>query len=779
MVSSVILEGNDPTGSELGQLVERLLREFDPSQTDRIEFLRARFDAGLAWVHYPRGLGGLGIPQGWQERVDACLEAAGAPHNEPRKNGIGLGMAAPTILAFGTDSQKARFMRPLWTGEELWCQLFSEPGAGSDLASVSTRAVRAEDASWQVDGQKVWTSGAHKARWAILLARTDIDKPKHAGLSYFVCDMTADGVDVRPLRQLTGEAEFNEVFLTGVRIPDAQRLGDVGQGWQIAITTLTSERGAIGRSSVREEGMIGVVANLWRESPEVRRPDLHARLVDLWVRTELLRLTRIRFNQASGGGSLGPQGSALKLLFAALSQQTSGLEIEMRGAEGLRYDSWVMTRPVMVEFTGRGPGYRYLRSRGNSIEGGTSEILRNIIAERVLGLSREIWGEKSGTGNMGRKKCGVQGRGTATSEMAAVADSDDETLLRDSVRGFLAKHCPHRRVAALYDDEYGAEGTVWTGLSDLGLTGLLIPEHFGGVGGKPTDAAVVLEELGYAAAPGPFLASSVVAATILTTLEDHGALQRLAEGEIAVVALPVDRTSLDEQLPFGLAGRSVHGSVAMVSGAAQADMFLVPVRSPSGVSLYLVESGAPGVTVDRVPALDMTRALADVSMSEATGKCLAVDCGPVIQRALMLGAALATSDQLGGAQWCLDQLVDFLKTRHQFGRPIGGFQAIKHRMADLWVEVEFMRTAARNAAVAAVSDDDNESALAAALAQSFSSDAAVHVAEETIQLHGGIAFTWEHPAHLYLKRAKASQVVLGTAGANRIILANSLDLPNV
>jgi alkylation response protein AidB-like acyl-CoA dehydrogenase len=388
----VVIEGDDcdPTESELDKLVERLLREHDPSQTDRIEFLRARFDAGLAWVHYPRGLGGLGISQGWQQRVDARLEAAGAPHNEPRKNGIGLGMAAPTILAFGTDIQKARFLRPLWTGEELWCQLFSEPDAGSDLANVATRAVQVEDGSWMVDGQKVWTSGAHKARWGILLARSDIDKGKHAGLSYFMCDMTAGGVDVRPLRQLTGEAEFNEVFLTGVRIPDAQRLGDVGQGWKVATTTLTPERGAIGLSSRREDGMIGVAANLWRDSPEVRRPDLHARLIDLWVRMELLRLTRIRFNQASRGGSLGPQGAALKLLFATLSQQTSGLEIELRGAEGLRYDSWRITRPVMVVFTGRGPGYRYLRSRGNSIEGGTSEILRNIIAERVLGLPPEM-----------------------------------------------------------------------------------------------------------------------------------------------------------------------------------------------------------------------------------------------------------------------------------------------------------------------------------------------------------------------------------------------------
>jgi alkylation response protein AidB-like acyl-CoA dehydrogenase len=379
----------DSSGRQLDRLVAQLLRDHDPLRSDRLAFLRARFDAGLAWVHFPTGLGGLGLPAAWQARVDEQLAAGDAPDNEPRMNGIGLGMAAPTILAFGTASQKSRFLRPLWTGEELWCQLFSEPGAGSDLASVATRAVQDRDGSWIVDGQKVWTSGAHKARWGILLARTDPDKPKHAGLTYFLCDMSAPGVEVRPLRQITGEAEFNEVFLTANRIPDAHRLGGIGEGWRVATTTLMSERGAIGRTAQREDGMIGVAARLWRERPELRSADLHDRLVALWVTAELLRLTGIRLQQSADRGQVGPQGSALKLLFAALAQRISGLEVEMLGEEALRYDDWAMTRPLKVEFTGRGPGYRYLRAKGNSIEGGTSEILKNIIAERVLGLPPE------------------------------------------------------------------------------------------------------------------------------------------------------------------------------------------------------------------------------------------------------------------------------------------------------------------------------------------------------------------------------------------------------
>ena len=375
--------------SDIRLRVATLLAEHDPAATDRLDFLRARFDAGLAWVHFPVGLGGLDAPRALQAVADAELDRVGAPTNDPRRIGIGLGMAAPTILRFGTAEQKTRFLRPLWTGEEVWCQLFSEPGAGSDLAAAATRAVPDGD-DWVLNGQKVWTSGAHASRWAVLLARTDPDVPKHAGLSYFVCDMTAPGVDVRPLRQITGEAEFNEVFLTDVRIPDAHRLGAVGQGWQVAQTTLMNERVAIGgQAAPRESGMLGVVAGTWRTNPELRTHELHDRLLKLWVDAEATRMAGERLRQQLAVGSPGPEGSAMKLAFARLSQALSGLEVEMLGTEGLRYDDWTMRRPDLVNFTGREAGYRYLRAKGNSIEGGTSEILRNIIAERVLGLPSE------------------------------------------------------------------------------------------------------------------------------------------------------------------------------------------------------------------------------------------------------------------------------------------------------------------------------------------------------------------------------------------------------
>ncbi|SPE63720.1 Acyl-CoA dehydrogenase [Streptomyces netropsis] len=379
----------------LRRRVADLLAAHDPATTDRLDFLRARFDAGLAWIHFPEGLGGLGAPRALQQVVDQALEAAGAPDNAPRRIGIGLGMAAPTLLRHGTDAQRRRFLRPLWTGEEVWCQLFSEPGAGSDLAALATRATRDGDgdgkgAGWIVDGQKVWTSQAHLARWGILLARTDPDLPKHRGITYFVCDMTDPGVDVRPLRQITGEAEFNEVFLTGVRIPDTHRLGEVGEGWQVARTTLMNERVAIGGARVpRESGMIGLVADTWRRRPELRTHDLHQRLLRLWVDAEAARLTAERLGRRLALGHPGPEGSGMKLAFARLNQEISGLEVELLAEDGLGYDDWTLTRPELVDFTGRDAGYRYLRAKGNSIEGGTSEVLLNIIAERVLGLPPE------------------------------------------------------------------------------------------------------------------------------------------------------------------------------------------------------------------------------------------------------------------------------------------------------------------------------------------------------------------------------------------------------
>jgi alkylation response protein AidB-like acyl-CoA dehydrogenase len=389
--------GAKVTADALRAQVRAFLAAHDPAATEPMGFLRARFDAGLAWVHYPDGLGGQGLPRTLQKVVDAEFAAAGAPTNRPERNGIGLGMAAPTILAYGSDEQKKRWLRPLWTGEEIWCQLFSEPGAGSDLANLATRAVRTKGEGqagadrWIVNGQKVWTSSAHIAARALLVTRTDPDQPKHKGLTYFSVNMKALGVEVRPLRQATGEAEFNEVFLTDVVIPDADRIGDVGQGWAVSTATLMNERVALGAFVLpREGGMIGFSAKTWREYPELRTPGLHDQLLRLWAAAEVARLAGERLRQQLAAGQPGPEGSGAKLVAAKLNQEIAGFEVELLGAGGLLYGDWTMRRPEGADFYGRDAGYRFLRSKGNSIEGGTSEILRNIVAERVLGLPPEV-----------------------------------------------------------------------------------------------------------------------------------------------------------------------------------------------------------------------------------------------------------------------------------------------------------------------------------------------------------------------------------------------------
>ncbi|MDQ4038993.1 MAG: acyl-CoA dehydrogenase family protein [Actinomycetota bacterium] len=372
--------------AELCDRIAELVSEHGTA--DRMSFLGARFDAGLAWVHFPEGYGGLGLSRTEQIAIEEEFARLGAPPSAQADNVIGYGMAAPTILEFGTDEQRARLLRPIFTGEDIWCQLFSEPGAGSDLAAVATRAVR-DGNDWIVTGQKVWTSFAHVAKWAILLARTNPDVPKHRGLTYFVADMTAPGVEVRPLRQITGEAEFNEVFLTDVRIPDSARLGDEGNGWAVAQGTLMYERMAIGGGSVRESGMLGLLAALWRRRPELRRPALHERLLRIWVEAEAYRLSSERQRQQLLAGRPGPDGSGSKVTYAALNQDSTALELELLGPEGLHHEDWSLRRPTESNWLAGGASHRYLRSKGNSIEGGTSEILLNVIAERVLGLPRE------------------------------------------------------------------------------------------------------------------------------------------------------------------------------------------------------------------------------------------------------------------------------------------------------------------------------------------------------------------------------------------------------
>ncbi|MBO9520624.1 MAG: acyl-CoA/acyl-ACP dehydrogenase [Nocardioidaceae bacterium] len=346
-----------------------------------------------------------------------------------------------------------------------------------------------------------------------------------------------------------------------------------------------------------------------------------------------------------------------------------------------------------------------------------------------------------------------------------------EDDLRASLRDLLAARCDSSAVTAMYDGDRSVVDPLWKELAaNLGLAGLLVPEDQGGQGASAREAAVVLEELGRTVAPVPFLTSAVIATTALLG-SDAPLLAELAAGErTAALALPWSTAPDGPLTAVAVEGGRLTGTVTSVAGAVEADVLLVLADG------FLYAVAAADAKVTPVVSLDMSRQLADVRVDGAVGTLVVEDGEPAVRRALDAGAAMLASEQLGVARWCLETTVEYLKIRRQFGRVVGGFQALKHRLADLYTGVESSAAAARYAA-ATLAENDPDATIAAAVAQAYASDLAVLAAEEAVQLHGGIGMTWEHPAHLYLKRAKSDQIALGTAGAHRARLAGLVDLP--
>src|SRR3954467_9413782 len=332
--------------------------------------------AGVSW---PKEYGGRGATLVEQAIYNEELARAQAPSTA---NVLGLAMGGPTVIAHGTEEQKRRYLEPILSADEIWCQGFSEPEAGSDLASLKTRAVR-DGNDWVVTGQKVWTTLAHHAKWCMLVARTDPDVPRHKGLTYFLMDMEQDAVQVRPLRQITGEAEFNELFIEEARIPGENIIGGEGNGWAVAITTLMHERATLAFGlQIRVKITLGELLEDARRSGAAADPVIRDRLAQLYIESEVLRLNALRgLSAIMRTGVPGPEGSLGKWQWADVNQALTELAIELRGGRAVLDDErWT---------------YRFLRARANSIEGGTTEILKNIVAERVLGLPRMRWGSGS------------------------------------------------------------------------------------------------------------------------------------------------------------------------------------------------------------------------------------------------------------------------------------------------------------------------------------------------------------------------------------------------
>jgi alkylation response protein AidB-like acyl-CoA dehydrogenase len=335
------------------------------------EWSRMLHEAGYAGLTWPIEYGGAGAPYSFQAIFYEETARAQAPGHV---GVIGLGMAGPTIMAHGTDAQKQAHLAKILSAEEIWCQGFSEPGAGSDLAAARTRAERRGE-HYVVNGQKVWSSFAHIADYCILVTLSDPEAPRYQGLTYLIVDMHAPGVEVRPLRQITGEAEFNEIFFNDVEVPVSNRLGEEGQGWQVAMTTLLHERGTLG-FALTAALEVGVNRLLDVARDRVNgESSLRERVANEWIELQALRYTNYRaLGTLQRTGIPGPEGSAIKLRWSEQNQRMTKLGRELHGPEGILDDGWWH--------------HQQLRSRGNTIEAGTSEVLRNIVAERVLGLPR-------------------------------------------------------------------------------------------------------------------------------------------------------------------------------------------------------------------------------------------------------------------------------------------------------------------------------------------------------------------------------------------------------
>ena len=355
---------------------------------DRLEMLRdwqrRLHEGGWAGISWPKEYGGRGATLLEQAIFNQEVARAKAP---PPINVIGLGMAGPTIINHGSHEQKDRYLEKILSAEEIWCQGFSEPGAGSDLGGLRSTAILDGD-SWIINGQKVWTSLAHVSDWCIFLARTDTTAPKHKGITYFLVDMKSPGIEVRPLRQITGSADFNEMFFTDVRVPRESILGEVNDGWRIAMTTLLHERGTLGFAlSVGARVALDELITLARETkkngkPAIEDPTIRQRLASLHVEVEALRLNNYRaLTGFMKSGMPGPEGSLSKLIWSESMQRLGDLAVEILGPAGM-LEKWEQNPRVNTW------QFIHLRSRGHTIEAGTSEILRNIVAERVLGLPK-------------------------------------------------------------------------------------------------------------------------------------------------------------------------------------------------------------------------------------------------------------------------------------------------------------------------------------------------------------------------------------------------------
>ena len=627
------------------------------------DWSRKLYDAGYAGLTWPKEYGGAGAPYSHQAIFLEEMARAEAPSH---LGVIGLGMAGPTIIAHGTEEQKKARLDAILSTEEIWCQGFSEPGAGSDLAAVRTSAIRDGD-HFVVNGQKVWSSFAHIADWCILVTRSDPDSQSHAGLTYLIVDMHSPGVEVRPLRQITGEAEFNEIFFTDVKVPVENVLGEVGGGWAVAMTTLLHERGTLGfaltaalEAQIRK--LIALAQGARRDRDAARRD-------------------RARVDR--------PPGRALHDLPLA-DDADQDRDPRPRG----------LGREALV--VGGEPARDEARA-GAARPGGAGRRRERLLAAPAAPLARE-----HDRGRHLRDPAQHHRRARARPSPESLMDfafTQEQEELRREARAFLEAN-PEAPLAEL---------------RDLGWLGVSVPEERGGGGLSFLDEAILFEEAGRALYSGPFLTTAVVLPALPEVDEQAWSVE--VDGFVPDL-LHVDRVLTEE----------------MKSVPAEGEM---------------------------LATMDETRPLGRLTSTD--GDTVEGEWEPVRLRLL---AALAL-ESVGIAQRALELAIAYVSDREQFGKKIGIYQAVSHPLADTYVETELARSLAYWAAFS-VAEEDEGAAVAVASAKSFCAETAVAACERSIQVHGGIGFTWEHPLHRYYKRAQWLDAFGGHAAVQRAVVAAAL-----
>ncbi|WP_044506823.1 acyl-CoA dehydrogenase family protein [Gordonia sp. KTR9] len=694
-------------------------------------------DAGLAAPGWPRSAGGMELELEDQLDYYRMTTSAGVPKHPSSISFI----VAPTLIVYGTQEQKDRFLEPLLRADEIWCQGFSEPGAGSDLASLSTRAVRDGD-NYRVTGQKIWTSQGDHADWMFALVRTGPAGRSTAGISYLLIDMKSPGIDVRPLRDASGAAHFAEVFLDDVVVPMANRVGEEGEGWSVMRTSLGHERAtAFLADEFRYRTLVDKVIRLAIGRGRADDPIVRQEIAEMEAGVRVIAANSSRALAAVlRGEDPGAVASVNRLVKSEFEQRLHRLALRLTGpgaALGNR-------SPGAVD--GGRWTYGYLMTRASTIGAGTAEIQRNTIAESVLGLpSHRGEGTRSASITPGRPL-------TVSDENEA----DLRAVLGKAVSTSVTTAALMSRAETHDDYDIG----LWDELVKFGLPGLAAAEDLGGGGAGVRLLCAAVEEAAFNLAPVP-LVPTVIALEVAVAAQGREVVSAICAGATAALVVPLsDRGwSMESgRLPI-LDGNRLTGSVGEVPGAPVADQLVVVAHD--GVGPVIVTCNAAAASISVQEALDLTATIGTVDFEATEVEVLARgdDARRSLAEARRIAELVMAADSVGVANRALAMAVDWAGQREQFGRKIGSYQAISHRCADMLVASEGARS--QVFAAADMPPDDPDATLAAHLATSAALDAAVSVSEDCIQVHGGIGFTWEHTAHLLLRRAVSNQVLVG------------------